>query len=245
MGNDIVISVQNVGLRYPSGHGLSFWLHDGYWALKDVSFDLHHGETLGIIGRNGAGKSTLLRLLCGIYSPDRGAIVSTTSSVSLIALQLGFNRLFSGRENAVLSGMLMGRSRQFMWSAVQEIREFAELGEHFDMPLYTYSSGMRARLGVAVAIFAAADVLLLDEVLGVGDITFQKKSSQTIRSLIRSERSVVLISHNLTTIKDLCDRVVWIENGISCMEGPPRSSRHGLRDGHGEMSGGPLSRRGT
>jgi lipopolysaccharide transport system ATP-binding protein len=190
-----------------------------YWALKDISLDLYHGETLGIIGRNGVGKSTLLRVLSGIIVPDRGRVANVGISASLLSLQVGFIPQLTGRENAVLSGMLMGLHRREVEEKMDAIIEFSELGSFFDQPVRSYSVGMRARLGFSVAIQTDPDVLLIDETLGVGDAAFQKKSSEAMREKIRSNKTVVLASHMTQTVRDLCDRVVWIENGTARLEG--------------------------
>src|SRR5262249_15432514 len=149
-----------------------FMRSNAFWALHDVSFDLRHGETLGVIGRNGAGKSTLLRLLAGILAPDTGSIMRKTDKVSLLALQAGFIPALTRRENAVLSGILLGMERADIESRMDEIVRFAELEQFIDEPVRTYSSGMRARLGFTVAFQADPDVLLIDEVLGIGDASF-------------------------------------------------------------------------
>ncbi|TVR64839.1 MAG: ABC transporter ATP-binding protein [Candidatus Competibacteraceae bacterium] len=206
--------------------GVSYWRRAGwlrgepYWALRDVSFTLYRGESLGVIGRNGAGKSTLLHLLAGILSPDRGRLINHGVRPTLLSLQIGFLPYLTGRQNAVLSGILLGLSRREVERQLDEIQAFSELGEFFDQPINTYSSGMRARLGFAVAIRLEADVLLIDEVLAVGDAGFRKKSTEVLKDRIRSDKTVVIVSHNTGMLRQLCDRVVWIEDGVSCMEGP-------------------------
>lgn len=206
--------------------GASYWRRTGlfrgesYWALRDVSFTLYRGESLGVIGRNGAGKSTLLQLLAGILSPDRGRMINHGVRTALLSLQIGFLPYLTGRQNAVLSGILLGLDRCEVEDQLEEIRTFSELGEFFDQPIHTYSSGMRARLGFAVAIRLEADVLLIDEVLAVGDAEFRKKSAEVLTDKIRSDKTVVLVSHNTGTLRQLCDRAVWIEDGVSRMEGP-------------------------
>ncbi len=210
-----VLSLREAGVCYKRG----IFARDGYWALKSVSFDLYQGETLGVIGRNGAGKSTLLRLIAGIIKPDRGEVISRGHRISLLSLQLGFIPYLSGRENAILSGMLMGLDKRQMLEKMENIIEFAELGEFIDEPLDNYSSGMRARLGFSVAFQVDPDVLLIDEVLGVGDAEFSKKSSQVMREKIKSNKTAVFVSHNATMIRQLCDRVVWVDGGVSRMEG--------------------------
>jgi lipopolysaccharide transport system ATP-binding protein len=190
------------------------------WALHDVSFDLFEGEKLGIIGRNGSGKSTLMKILAKIFEPDGGAVVySRPLHVQLLSLGVGFEGSLSGRENAVLNGMLLGKSRQHMLSRLDKIRDFSELGEFFDLPVATYSTGMSARLGFAVAMETEPEVLLIDEILGVGDARFAAKSQAALRDKFGGNRTVVLISHQAATIKKMCTRAVWIEAGRTIMEG--------------------------
>ena len=146
-----------------------------FWALKDVSFDLYPGESLGVVGRNGCGKSTLLKILAGITRPDKGSISGEPLSATLLALQLGFLPYLTGRENAMLSGMMLGLTRSGIAERIEAIAEFAELGDFFDEPIAEYSAGMRARLGFAVAFQLDPDILLIDEVLGVGDAQFRER----------------------------------------------------------------------
>lgn len=215
--NSLALQLRNVGISYPLGRAL--FNKNVYWALKDVSFDLYHGETLGILGRNGAGKSTLLRLLTGITAPDVGTITGDGSQVSLLSLGVGFINHMTGRENAILSGILLGMRRAEVEQKMREIVDFAELEEFIDEPLRTYSSGMRARLAFSVAFQANPSILLVDEVLGVGDLEFNIKSTAVMKERIRSNRTVVIVSHQMDTMRELCDRVVWIEDGKTFMEG--------------------------
>ncbi|MDE0000289.1 MAG: ATP-binding cassette domain-containing protein [Rhodospirillaceae bacterium] len=207
-----VVSLRSVGVCYRS-RGRLLGGATEYWALSDVSFDVYPGETIGIVGRNGAGKTTLLKAIAGIIEPDQGSIAREEINLSMLSLQVGFLPQLSGRENAILSGMLLGLDRNAAEHRVADIEAFADLGGHFNEPLATYSSGMRARLGISCALHSTADVLLIDEVLGVGDQNFRVKSNAAIKDLIRSNRTVLLASHNLATIRELCDRVVWIDNG--------------------------------
>jgi len=213
----LALQLRNVGVSYPLGRAL--FNKNKYWALKDVSFDLYHGETLGVLGRNGAGKSTLLRLLTGITAPDVGTITSDGSQVSLLSLGVGFINHLTGRENAILSGILLGMRRQRVEEKMQEIIDFSELHDFIDEPLRTYSSGMRARLAFSVAFQADPSILLVDEVLGVGDMEFNIKSTAVMKERISSNRTVVIVSHQMETMRELCDRVVWIEQGKTLMEG--------------------------
>jgi lipopolysaccharide transport system ATP-binding protein len=219
MSGDTIIELKNVGVRYRRKAG--FMRSNAFWALHDVSFDLRHGETLGVIGRNGAGKSTLLRLLAGILAPDTGSILHKTDKVSLLALQAGFIPALTGRENAVLSGILLGMQRAEVEARMDEMVRFAELEQFIDEPVRTYSSGMRARLGFTVAFQADPDVLLIDEVLGIGDASFKEKSSAAMREKIASDKTVVIVTHHPETILDLCDRVAWVNQGVTVEVGEP------------------------
>lgn len=215
--NDIALKLVNVGVAYKTSSKL--FQTKEYWALEDITFDLYHGETLGVIGRNGVGKSTLLRLLAGIISPDRGALQNFGVTCSLLSLKAGFLPYLTGRENVVIGGMMLGLSKKKVLSLMSDIEDYADLGKFFDEPIKNYSSGMRARLGFSVAYYANPDVMLIDEVLGVGDADFRKKSAGALRKRIKSNETVVIVSHNVKTLRDLCDRVIWVEGGTSCMEG--------------------------
>lgn len=219
--NTLVLSMHHVGVAYRRKKGI---FGDTFWALKDVSFELYHGETLGIIGRNGAGKSTLLRLIANIIKPDKGKIQKTQGyQASLLTLQLGFVPYLTGRENAVLSGMLLGLRKKEILARLDAIIEFSELGEFIDQPIVTYSSGMAARLGFSVAFQADPDIFLIDEVLGVGDAEFIKKSTTVMQQKIKTNKTVVFVSHNAALVHQLCDRVVWIEDGVTRAEGEPKT----------------------
>lgn len=211
------LRIENAGVYYWRRAGM--FRRERFWALKKVSLDLKHGETLGVIGRNGVGKSTLLKLMAGIISPDTGKIISGVKSVSLLALQAGFSQHLTGRENAILNGMLLGMRRVEVQSRMDDIISFSELDDFMDQPIKTYSAGMKARLGFAVALQADPDLLLIDEAIGVGDEAFKRKSTQAMKNRIRSGKTVVLVSHNPGTIRGVCDRAVWVENGVSQLIG--------------------------
>lgn len=210
--NRSVIRLEGVSVSYRIKCGFMKWSH--HYPFKNITFDLFRGETLGVIGRNGVGKSSLLRVIAGITAPDEGEVINSGVSVSLLSLGAGFLPYLSGRENAILSGMLMGMSRREVELKMDAIIEFSELGEFIDQPLRTYSSGMRSRIGFATAIQVNPDVLLIDEVLGVGDEEFRIKSLAEMKKRIRSDKTVVLVSHQIPAIRELCDRVIWIDNGI-------------------------------
>lgn len=219
-GERPLISLRNVGVCYQRRAGgiLKHSISE-FWALKDVSLDLYQGEALGVIGRNGAGKSTLLKLLAGIIKPDRGTMIDHGFRASLLSLQVGFVPHLTGRENVILSGMLLGLSKAAIVDRLDAIIAFSELNEFIDQPLDTYSSGMKTRLGFSIAYHTDPDILLIDEVLGVGDAEFQKKSSAAMHEKIRSNKTVILVSHNSKTIANLCDRAVWIDHGRTIAEG--------------------------
>jgi lipopolysaccharide transport system ATP-binding protein len=215
-----VISLRKIGLVYKTRTGL--FSSDRFRALEGIDLDLRRGETLGVIGANGSGKSTLLRVIAGIYTPDEGDLeYHGISRVSLLSLGLGFTPELSGRDNAIFGAMLLGASLREARGKVDEIIEFAELEEFARRPMQTYSTGMRSRLGFSVALTMEADVLLIDETLAVGDAHFKKKSEAALRERITSQQTVVLVSHSLGQLEDLCDRVAWIDHGRLAALGDP------------------------
>lgn len=214
-----VRTLRNVGVCFQQRSGL-FRLSP-FWALRDVSFDLFPGEVLGVIGRNGAGKTTLLRLLADIIKPDRGELQNNGTQATLLSLQIGFVPHLNGRENAMMSGLLLGLRRSVIQSRMDDIIRFAQLEKFIDQPIRNYSTGMRARLGFSVALQLNPDIFLIDEVLGVGDAEFKKKSSEAMLEKFGSDRTIVLVSHDLAMIRRLCNRVVWIEHGATQLGGSP------------------------
>ena len=192
-------------------------------AVKDVSFRVEKGEILGLIGKNGSGKSTMLRAIAGIFSPNSGTIDLHGHSVSLLAIGVGFQKELTGRENIVLSGMLLGFSEAEINARMEEIIEFSELGDFIDAPVRTYSSGMYSKLAFSITAILETDIMLIDEVLSVGDARFKKKSYQKMKELISdADRTVVIVSHEMKTIRDLCDRVLWIHDGRVAQYGPTK-----------------------
>jgi len=189
--------------------------------LENVTFSVAPGETLGIVGRNGSGKSTLLKILAGILKPDSGSVTSRADKISLMALQLGFDNLLSGRDNAVFGGMLLGFSRQEVEAKLDQIQSFSGLGRAFYAPVKSYSSGMSSRLKFAVAINLAPDIMLLDEVLAVGDMSFRKKAAAAMHSKINSDQTTILVTHNPGEVQKLCDRAILLERGKIMAEGHP------------------------
>ena len=217
MEREIAIEVKNLYISYRNLQKFSIkqsLLHfkkiqaDVFQAVKDVSFEVEKGEILGIIGKNGSGKSTMLKALAGIFSPDTGSIDLKNHSVSLLSIGVGFEKEMSGRENIILSGMLLGFSEEFIRSKMDEIIEFAGLGKFIDMPVRTYSSGMYSKLAFSIT--------------AVRDEKFKKKSYEKMKSLISNrERTVVIVSHSLDTIADLCDKVMWMHEGKLIEIGTP------------------------
>lgn len=183
-------------------------------AVKGVSFDVPKGEIMGIIGKNGSGKSTLLRTLAGIFSPDEGSVDLKGYSVSLLAIGVGFQKKLSGRENILLSGVLLGFSEKQVLEKMPEIIEFAGLGDFIDRPVKTYSSGMYSKLAFSITAILETDIMLIDEVLSVGDARFKKKSYAKMQELISNkDRTVVIVSHNTDTLKKLCNSILWLDDG--------------------------------
>lgn len=182
-------------------------------AINDVSFKIYKGEKVGIIGYNGAGKSTLLNLITGIYHPDKGSVTTNGNISPLLSLGAGFDQNFSGRKNIILNGAVLGYDKEYLESKVDEIIEFSELGEYIDIPIKNYSSGMLAKLGFSIATAVNPDILIIDEILGVGDVNFQKKSADKMKSLMDGGTTVLLVSHSIPQIRELCDKAIWIDNG--------------------------------
>ena len=182
-------------------------------ALKDVSFKIFKGEKVGIIGYNGAGKSTLLNVISGIYPTDNGTVVTNGKISPLLSLGAGFDYNFSGRQNIILNGAVLGYDKDFLESKMDEIIEFSELGKYIDIPIKNYSSGMLAKLGFSIATSVNPDILIIDEILAVGDVNFQKKSADKIRSLMDAGTTVLLVSHSIPQIREICDKAIWLDNG--------------------------------
>ena len=178
-----------------------------------MSFKIYKGEKIGIIGFNGAGKSTLLKIISGVYTPDEGEVIINGNIAPLLSLGAGFDKNYSGRENIFLNGAILGYDEEFLKSKYDEILEFSELGEFINLPVKNYSSGMLSKLGFSIATIVDPDILILDEVLGVGDINFKKKSKEKIKSLMESNTTVLLVSHSIKEIRNICDKAIWIDKG--------------------------------
>ncbi len=231
---DIMIKINNVSMKFNLGVEKGFSLKEGFvnlfdpkyhkkrkeikkknefWALSDIDFDIKKGEVVGLIGSNGAGKSTLLKIVSGVMKPTKGSVKVYGNICPMIELGAGFDQDLTARENIYLNGAIMGYSKSFLDSKFKEIVEFSELEEFLDVPVKNFSSGMIARLAFSVATIVEPEVLIVDEILSVGDIAFQAKSEEKMLSMITGGTTVLYVSHSLESIKKLCDRVIWIDKG--------------------------------
>jgi len=191
-----------------------------FWALRDVSFDIKKGERVAILGLNGAGKSTLLKVIAGVLKATEGTVSRSGVLVPLLELGAGFDPQYTGAENIYLYGAMLGYSKAFLKEKYDEIVAFSEFGDFIHVPLKNYSSGMRARLGFSIATLVEADILILDEVLSVGDVKFRKKSEKRIKEMFNKGITVLFVSHNLQQVRSLCTRAIWLENGHVVEDGP-------------------------
>lgn len=216
-----LMRLDKVGVRYPQRKSLLS--NTDYWVLKDVSFSIYKGETIGVLGRNGVGKTTLLRLLSNIISPDCGSVSRAPGlSTVLLSIQAGFIPSLTGRENALISGLTLGLKKKKIESCMDEIIAFSGLNNFIDQPVASYSSGMRARLGFSIAMYVDPDILLIDEVISVGDEDFRKKSSAFIHDRVKANETTVLVTHNAQLASTLCTRIIWIEDGYVRMNSDPK-----------------------
>lgn len=222
MAKEISIEVKSVSISYRILNNVSIrssLFHrktrdEVFEAVKNVSFEVEKGGILGVIGKNGSGKSTLLRSIAGVFSPNSGTIDLHGNSVSLMALGVGFKPLLTGRANIMLSGLLLGFSEKEIQARMEEIIEFAELGDFIDKPVRTYSSGMNSKLAFAITAMLETDIMLVDEVLSVGDERFKRKSLAKMKDLITDkDRTVIIVSHSIETLNELCDQVMWMHDG--------------------------------
>ncbi|AWB88635.1 ABC transporter ATP-binding protein [Salinibacterium hongtaonis] len=195
-------------------------VHEDFWALNDVSFDVPRGSTFGLIGSNGSGKSTLLKCLAKIYTPDKGSITHNGKMAALLEVGSGFHHELSGRENIYLNGSILGMSKKEIDSKYDEIVEFSGVERFIDQPVKNYSSGMYVRLGFSVAIHVEPDILVVDEVLAVGDAEFQEKCFRKFRDLKTNGKTVILVSHAMSTVLEMCDSAAWLNKGSLMMAGP-------------------------
>ena len=194
-----------------------------FWALKNVSFELEKGDSIGIVGLNGSGKSTLLKIVSGILKPTKGTVETVGSIAPLIELGAGFDANLSARENIYLNGAILGHNRAYMDERFDEIIEFAELQDFVDTAIKNYSSGMVARLGFAIATMNVPDILIIDEILAVGDYKFQEKSFARMKKMIESGATVVFVSHSIQQVKQICKKALWLEHGSVKMLGDAES----------------------
>lgn len=229
--DEIAITVKDLKIRYKSVQAYSIKKSllrmknaetKEFEAVRGISFEVKQGEILGITGKNGSGKSTMLRALANIFSADEGSIDLHGHTVSLLAIGVGFMKDLTGRENIMLSGMLLGFTEEQVREKMPEIIDFAGLGKFIDMPVRTYSSGMYSKLAFSITAILETEIMLIDEVLSVGDEKFKKKSYKKMKSLISNrDRTVVIVSHNLATLEELCDRVLWMHDGKMKKIGEP------------------------
>lgn len=239
-----VIRLEAVSVRYRVPHepvtsfkeyainrmrGRRITYHD-FWALRDVSLEVHPGEVVGIVGRNGAGKSTLLKVVSRVLRPTRGRVRVTGRVAPLLELGAGFHPELTGRENVFLNGTLLGRSRKEIQARCEDIVGFAELSEFIDAPLRTYSSGMVTRLGFAVATAWEPEILILDEVLAAGDEAFQRKCRLRMKDFVGNGTTVLLVSHATATIRSMCQRAIWLDQGVVRAVGPAAAVTDAYQD---------------
>lgn len=232
---DIAIRVQDVSIRFNMSRdrvdsikeyviramkGQLFF--DEFWALKDVSFDVKKGEVFGLVGLNGAGKSTILKVVAGVLKPTKGQVTVNGSIAPLIELGAGFDPDLTARENVFMNGAILGYDTAYMKERYQEIMDFAELEAFADVPVKNFSSGMYARLGFAIATMVKPEILIVDEILAVGDFRFQEKCQKRIAELIEGETTVLIVSHSNEMIKSFCNRVAWLEHGELREIGPAK-----------------------
>ena len=226
---DIMINVINVSMRFNLGIEKGFSIKQGFvdmfnkekrhkkkeefWALRDVNFQVKKGEVIGFIGSNGAGKSTLLKIVAGVMKPTKGRVDSYGNICPMIELGAGFDPQLTARENIYLNGAVMGYTKELIDSKFNEIVEFSELKDFLDVPVQNFSSGMVARLAFSIATIVEPEILIVDEILSVGDIAFQAKSERKMLSMINGGTTVLFVSHSIEQIKKMCDRVVWLDHG--------------------------------
>lgn len=223
------IEVRDLKIRYRSLNKMSIRKSllkirkskvETFEAVKGISFDVPKGEIMGIVGKNGSGKSTLLRAIAGIFSPDEGTIDIFDNSISLLSIGVGFQKKLTGRENIFLSGMLLGFSEEQIKEKLPEIIKFSELEKFIDKPVKTYSSGMYSKLAFSITAILETDIMLIDEVLSVGDAKFKKKSYKKMQQLIgHKDRTVIIVSHSSDTLRKLCDSILWLHEGVIKMQG--------------------------
>ena len=229
MDSRIVIQLSNVSKKYILHHEKPTLIEnliggvkkEKFWALKDIHLKIEKGERIGIIGPNGSGKTTLLEIITGITCPTKGRVVVNGKLVSLIELEAGFHPELTGEENVFLNGLLIGMSKKEIRSRLKKIVSFADIGQFIDAPFYTYSEGMKLRLGFSIVAHTNPDIVLLDENMAVGDKDFKEKSYKKIKEFFRRGKTIVLVSHNMELIKKVCSRVIWLNKGKIKLQGKP------------------------
>ena len=228
-GTEYAIEVENLKIRYKCLQKMSIKKSllslkksqvDVFEAVRGVSFKVPKGEIMGIVGKNGSGKSTMLRAIAGIFSADEGSIDLHGHTVSLLSIGVGFQKKLSGRENIYLSGLLLGFTEEQIEEKMDEIIAFSELGRFVDKPVRTYSSGMYSKLAFSITAILETEIMLIDEVLSIGDVRFKKKSFAKMKELISQEdRTVIIVSHSSETLEKLCDTILWLHDGKVKMQG--------------------------
>ncbi len=221
LSKDVVFRVSDLCIDYKQG-GPIWRRKELFRAIDHTSFNIYRGDSIGVIGRNGAGKTTLLRALAGIISPTSGTILRSTNSITLLSLGAGYEPSIPARNNVILNGMLLGVSRREMEEKLDAIFNYAELCDFREMPIKHYSSGMKSRLAFATVAHIETDVLLIDEVFAVGDRDFRAKSDETMTNRIKSGQTIILVSHQISTVARLCKRVLWFEHGAIVADGPAK-----------------------
>ncbi len=230
LSKDIAIKLTNVSKKYTIHHEKPTLVEkfingkdEEFWALKDINLEIKKGEKVGIIGPNGCGKTTLLKLITSISTATRGKVLTNGKIVSLIDLEAGFQADLTGIQNIYLNGMILGMTKSEIEKKLQEIINFADIRQFIDVPLYTYSQGMKLRLGFSIAISSSSDTLILDENIDSGDQNFKIKSYRRLQEDIRNGKTIILASHSMVTINNIAKRVIWINSGEIFKDGPPHS----------------------
>ena len=226
MDDDVIIRANNISMEFNLSQEKTDNLKEyfikvikrelrfqSFWALQDISFEINRGDKIGFIGLNGAGKSTLLKIISGVMKPTRGSMEINGKIAPLLALGAGFDPNYTGRENIFLNGAILGHSKAFMEDKFDEIVEFSEIGDFIDVPVKNYSSGMKSRLAFSIASSVNPEILILDEVLSVGDISFQKKCKKRMSNMMQDDVTLLFVSHSIAQVRDLCDKAVWLNQG--------------------------------
>jgi len=230
---EVVINVENVGMQYNLNkekvdnlkeYVIKFLKrelkYNKFWAVKGVSFQVEKGDKFGIVGLNGAGKSTLLKMISGVIKPTEGNIEIVGNIVPLLELGSGFDPEYTGRENIYLKGSMLGYSKEYLDEKMEEIIDFSEIDEFIDIPLKNYSTGMTSRLAFSIATTVRPKIMILDEVLSVGDAKFKEKSEERMKSMLDEDVTVLYVSHGIASVREVCDKAIWLENGHMVMQGP-------------------------